>query len=77
METKNKDFHLIRTNNGEWISDEYAICNLSKEEILDYEHRAKKCGLPLDVNAGPDGTYWMYKHQCDAIERKGQEQLTK
>ena len=67
METKNKDFHLIRTNNGEWISDEYAICNLSKEGVLVYEHKAKKCGFPLDVNAGPNGTYWLYKHQVEAL----------
>ena len=68
METKNKDFHLIRTNNGEWISDEYAICNLSKEEVLGYEYKAKQCGLPLDVNAGPAGTFWVYKHQVEEME---------
>ena len=70
METKNKDFHLIRPNNGEWISEEYDICDLSKEQALGYAQQAMMRGLELDVNAGPNGTYWVYKWQVELIEYK-------
>ena len=68
METNKETnrWHLIRNDNGEWISDEYAVFMSSMEAgILQvYAARQKK---PLSLQHGPNGTLWCYKHEADAL----------
>lgn len=79
METnkeKNK-WHLIRNNNGEWISDEYAVFFESRLEagILQvYAARQKK---PLSIQHGPNGSLWCYKHEVEAIDSTSNNTETK
>lgn len=63
----NKNWHLIRNNNGEWISDEHAVF-LDKPVAFVYEFRAAKCGLKLSRQTLPDGTSWYYRHEIEQIE---------
>ena len=69
METNKETnrWHLIRNDNGEWISDEYAVFMSSMEAgILQvYAARQKK---PLSLQHGPNGTLWCYKHEWEAID---------
>ena len=69
METKehNKQWHLVRNNNGEWISEEYAEF-LTPLEVGILQVKAAQQGIQLDVQHGADGQLWCYKHQLDAIK---------
>lgn len=65
-ETEERDWSLVRNNNGEWISDRNVVF-LTELELTMEKIAAQKCHLPLTVNIGPDGTKWCYKHELDAI----------
>lgn len=69
METKehNKQWHLVRNNNGEWISEEYAEF-LTPLEVGILQVKAAQQGIQLDVRHGADGQLWCYNHQLDAIK---------
>ena len=74
MDTKenNRKWHLIRNNNGEWISDDNAVI-LSTLEVGVLKVWAAKQGKALSVQHGPDGILWCYKHEIDAIDCQNQE----
>ena len=69
METKehNKQWHLVRNNNGEWISEDYAEF-LTPLEVGILQVKASQQGIQLDIQHGADGQLWCYKHQLDAIK---------
>ena len=69
METKehNKQWHLVRNNNGEWISEDYAEF-LTPLEVGILQVKASQQGIQLDIHHGADGQLWCYKHQLDAIK---------
>ena len=69
METKehNRHWHLVRNNNGEWISDDYAEF-LTPLEVGILQVKAAQQGIQLDVQHGADGQLWCYKHQLEAIK---------
>lgn len=66
-ELRGSEWHLIRNNNGEWICDEYAV-EMNKETADFYRMKASHLGLDLDVQNGPEGEFWCYKFQIEAIE---------
>lgn len=74
METKEnkRRWHLIRNNNGEWISDDNAVI-LSTLEVGVLKVWAAKQGKALSVQHGPEGILWCYKHEIDAIDCQNQE----
>lgn len=74
METKedNKKWHLIRNDNGEWISDENVVI-VSKMEIGVLKAWAAKQGKTLSVQHGTDGILWCYKHEIEAIDFKNEK----
>ncbi len=61
-------WHLIRNDNGEWISDRNAVF-LSKFEIDILKIVATKEGRDLHVQLGPNGTFWCYKHEIDVLNK--------
>ena len=69
METKqdNKNWHLIRNDNGEWLSDENAFF-LSKVQLRLFQAKAKRLGMPLSIQHGPENSLWCYKHELEAID---------
>ena len=69
MDTKehNKQWHLVRNNNGEWISGDYAEF-LTPLEVGILQVKASQQGIQLDIQHGADGQLWCYKHQLDAIK---------
>lgn len=71
METKehNKQWHLVRNNNGEWISEDYAEF-LTPLEVGILQVKASQQGIQLDVQHGADGQLWCYKHQLEAIKKE-------
>lgn len=66
-EQDNKNWHLIRNDNGEWISDENAFF-LSKVQLRLFLAKAKRLGMPLFIQHGPDGSLWCYKIQLEAMD---------
>lgn len=74
METKEDDkrLHLIRNDNGEWISDEYAVI-VSNLKVGVLKVWAAKQGKTLSVQHGPDGILWCYKHEIEAIDFKNEK----
>jgi len=68
METKDEErkWHLVRNDNGEWISDENVVF-LSKEEARHLQIMAKLAGKQISIQHGCDGTLWCYKHEYNSI----------
>lgn len=62
-----KRWSLIRNDNGEWISDEYAVF-VSELEATVMRIYAAKQGKPLSIQHGQDGLLWCYKHEVEAID---------
>lgn len=61
-----KDWHLIRNDNGEWISDEYAVF-VDKMLIKLLQAKAAKVGKLLSIQHGPEGSLWCYKHEIEQL----------
>lgn len=64
MEAKveERKWHLVRNDNGEWISDENVVF-LTKEEIRLLQIKARSSGKKLSIQHGYDGELWCYKHE--------------
>lgn len=75
-ERENEKWHLIRNDNGEWISDEYAVF-VSEIEATVLRINAAKQGKSLSIQHGQDGLLWCYKHEVEAIENTLQISETK
>lgn len=67
METTERKWHLLRNDNGEWISDEYAVF-LSKLEALVLKSDAIRQKKPLSIQHGAEGELWCYRHEYEAID---------
>lgn len=69
METKDEErkWHLVRNNNGEWISDENAVF-LTKEEARHLQIKARLSGKIISIQHGYDGELWVYKHELETIK---------
>ena len=69
METKEKGkpWHLIRNDNGEWISDEYSIL-LTPLEATVLKARAVQQKKQLSIQHGENGLLWCYKHEYESID---------
>ena len=72
--TENRKSHLIHTDNGEWISDEKAVI-LSMFEVATLKIAATKDGRELHVQHGPDGTFWCYKHEVEALNNSSKNKF--
>ena len=70
METMDykRDWHLIRNDNGEWISDDKAIF-VSKVILRIWQSKTAKMGKTLSVQHGPDGSLWCYKHELETLKQ--------
>ena len=62
-----RHLHLVRNDNGEWISDEYAVF-VSELEATVLRVYAAKQGKPLSIQHGQDGLLWCYKHEVETID---------
>ena len=71
METKEQErpWHLVRNDNGEWISDLNAVF-LTKEEARHLQIMARLSGKKLSIQQGYDGMLWCYKHEYETKNRK-------
>ena len=71
METKEQDrhWHLVRNDNGEWISDEN-VEFLTQTEARSLQIKARLGGKKLKIQHGYDGTLWCYKHEYLNINNK-------
>ena len=65
MHDKEK-WHLIRNDNGEWISEEYAVF-VNKNQLKMLQIKAAEMGKALSVQHGLDGNLWCYKHEIDQL----------
>jgi hypothetical protein len=68
METKEQErkWHLVRNDNGEWISDENVVF-LTKQEARSLQIKARLARKKLSVQHGYDGGLWCYKHEVDIV----------
>lgn len=71
METniQERNWHLVRNDNGEWISDENVVF-LTKQEARSLQIKARLSGKALSLQHGYDGELWCYKHEMDYINQK-------
>ena len=61
-----RKWHLIRNDNGEWISDDNAV-EVSKEDVQRLKLMAMRANKNLSVQHGMEGCLWCYKHEFEAI----------
>ena len=67
METKEeRKWHLVRNNNGEWISDENVVF-LTKQEARHLDVMSRLSGMRISIQHGCDGELWCYKHEISII----------
>lgn len=66
-EVNNKNWGLIRNDNGEWISDEYAVF-LTQMDAICLKSRALIQGKELSIQHGVGGQLWCYRHEFEAID---------
>ena len=71
-----RHLHLVRNDNGEWISDEYAVF-VSELEATVLRVNAAKQGKPLSIQHGQDGLLWCYKHEVEQIDLTSNNTETK
>ena len=62
-----KRWHLVRNDNGEWISEEHVVYVSALEATL-LKIQAAKQGKTLSVQHGWDGLFWCYKHEWESID---------
>ena len=69
METKehNNQWSLIHTDNGEWISDEYAVF-VSQSVATQLKAIAEQQGKDLNIQHWTDGKLWCYRHEVEKID---------
>lgn len=64
----NEKWHLIRNDNGEWISEEYAVF-VNKNQLKMLQTKAVEMGKSLSVQHGPEGGLWCYKHEIELLNK--------
>lgn len=69
QEEQEKEWHLIRNDNGEWISDDYAVF-LTPVDARSLKIKSKLAGKKVSIQHGPEGSLWCYKHEYDQIQTK-------
>lgn len=62
-----RKWHLVRNDNGEWISDENVVF-LTSVEARSLQIKARLAGKKLDIQHGPEGELWCYKHEIKTIK---------
>ena len=62
-----KQWHLVRNDNGEWISDDNVVF-LTALEATVWKSMAVRQKKPLSIQHGIDGQLWCYRHEFEAIE---------
>lgn len=69
METKEQErkWHLVRNDNGDWISDENVVF-LTKQEARSLQIKARLSGRRLSLQHGVDGELWCYKYEIENIK---------
>ncbi len=69
METKDEEskWHLVRNDNGEWISDENVVF-LSKEETRHLQIKARLSGKIISIQHGYDGELWGYVNEVQNLK---------
>lgn len=60
------DFHLVRNNNGEWISDDNVVF-LSRIEAGILQVRAAQNGKNLSIQHGSNNSLWCYRKEYDEV----------
>lgn len=70
MIDEERKWHLVRNDNGEWISDENVVF-LTKEEAMSLQVKARLAGKRISIQHGYDGELWGYKHEIKAITNNG------
>lgn len=67
-----RKWHLIRNDNGEWISDDNAV-GVSKEDAQRLKIMATRVGKSLSIQHGVEGCLWCYKREIEEYKNKSYE----
>lgn len=69
METKDDErkWHLVRNDNGEWISDENVVF-LTKQEARSLQIKARLSGKNLSIQHGYEGELWCYVNEVKELK---------
>ena len=69
MKTKDEErkWHLVRNDNGEWISDENVVL-LTKEKARHLQIKARLSGKRISIQHGYDGELWGYVNEVQNLK---------
>jgi hypothetical protein len=66
-ESKQRDWRLIHTDNGEWISNDNAVI-LTRAKMEELKHKAQSQGIEIFFQHCYDGQYWCYRREVSQIK---------
>ena len=66
-QNEERKWHLVRNNNGEWISDDQVVY-LDDFTAMIFKVRARQYGLPLSPQTYYENETWYYKHEVEAVK---------
>lgn len=65
-EANNKEWSLVRNDNGEWVSNECAVF-LSRKGAAFLKATARQQGKTIHIQHWVEGQYWCYRHELEAL----------
>lgn len=74
--TQKYQWHLVRTINGEWVSEEYAVY-MSKRSGNMRLKDASRLGIKLNLHPAHDGNCWCFRHELESLIKAQKENANK
>ena len=74
--TQKNQWHLVRTINGESVSEEYAVY-MSKRSGNMRLKDASRLGIKLNLHPAHDGNCWCFRHELESLIKAQKENANK
>lgn len=75
MTQKNK-WYLVRTTNGEWVSEEYAVYMTTRSGNI-RQKEASRLGVKFNIHPAHDGNCWCFRHELESLINAQKENSNK
>lgn len=72
--TQKNQWHLVRTINGEWVSEEYAVYLTKRSGNMRLKD-ASRLGIRFNIHPAHDGNCWCFRHELESLV-KAQKEIT-
>ena len=70
--TQKYQWHLVRTINGEWVSEEYAVYMTKRSGNMRLKD-ASRLGIKFSLHPAHDGNCWCFRHELESLIKAQKE----